>query len=179
MVRGDRTDKVQSEKDIQQRFLPVAASMVCTHFSLSKIWFFGTNFCGNRRTDMPVGYGSVVVRMARGHLQGVIVHLATTGGGRVFGLAKGVERMLDHVSDSMSNAERESWVLDHELVHFIGLSRYNSKSSQRSGNPRNPAVFEHLFSSMGLYSAPTKRGIMADLPAKRVYHPDTSDKIGE
>jgi hypothetical protein len=84
---------------------------------------FGANFSGNRRTGTPVGYDSVMVHMARDHLQGVIVHVATTGGGRVFGLDKGVEQMLDHISESMSNADRESWVLDHELVHLIGLSR--------------------------------------------------------
>ena len=50
----------------------------------------GANLSGTRLTDTLVGYGSVVVYKARGHHQCAIVHLATTGGGRGFGLDRGV-----------------------------------------------------------------------------------------
>ena len=93
--------KSNSQTDTEQRSVPAAASMVCTHFPTFENLVCGSNISGTRRTDTPVGYGSVVAHMARGHLQVATVHLATTGEGRRIGLGRSVEQMLNHVSDSM------------------------------------------------------------------------------
>ena len=69
--------------------------------------------------------------------------------------------------------------LDQELFRFMGLLRYNSKPSPRYGNPRQTVLFAHLFSSMGLHWASTKRRIMVDLPTNSARHPETSDFTGE
>ena len=108
MVHGDWTGEVHSEEDIQQRSLSVAANLLCTHFATFENLVGFANFSGTRRTVTPVGYGSVMVHMAWGHLQGAIVHLAKTDGGKGFGLDRSVGKMLNHVSDSMSKADREN-----------------------------------------------------------------------
>jgi hypothetical protein len=94
MVRGDWTGEVHSVKDIQQRYLPVATNLLCTHFATFENLVGGANFSGTRRTVRPVGYGSVMVHMARGHLQGAISTLQKPMEARNLGLIEVSEKCL-------------------------------------------------------------------------------------
>ena len=65
MAHSDQTGEVHSERDIQQGSLPEAVNTVRTHFSPFENTVFGANFSSISRTDMPVGYSSVMIYMSR------------------------------------------------------------------------------------------------------------------
>lgn len=122
----------RSEKDLQQRSPSAAANLVCTQPSPLGNLVRSANLSGTSPTDMPVRYSSVMVYIVRNHLQGTTVNLATSGGGRGFGVDRGAVQMLNWLDLEPTRRKVDPWPRAGWLYEFLEVQRQTLLTLRRS-----------------------------------------------